>query len=84
MRQIIEIPKILSLKLIRVYQHTLSLDHGIFKELFPQGYCKFNPTCSEYSYQAIKKYGIIIGGAKGIYRIIRCNPFSKGGDDLLK
>lgn len=46
--------------------------------------CKFNPTCSEYTKQAIKKYGIIKGIMLGMCRILRCNPFSKGGYDPLK
>ena len=46
--------------------------------------CKFYPTCSEYTKQAIEKYGIVKGCFLGIYRILRCNPFSKGGYDPLK
>ena len=46
--------------------------------------CKYYPTCSEYTKQAIEKYGAIKGTSKGICRIIRCNPFSKGGYDPLK
>ena len=46
--------------------------------------CKFYPTCSEYTKQAIEKYGAIKGVRLGIYRILRCNPFSKGGYDPLK
>lgn len=46
--------------------------------------CKFYPTCSEYTKQAIEKYGVAKGVILGIWRIIRCNPFSKGGYDPLK
>lgn len=46
--------------------------------------CKFYPTCSEYTKQAIEKYGAIKGSIYGIKRIIKCNPFSKGGYDPLK
>ena len=46
--------------------------------------CKFYPTCSEYTKQAIEKYGAWKGCALGIVRILRCNPFSKGGYDPLK
>ena len=46
--------------------------------------CKFYPTCSEYTKQAIIKYGSLKGVMLGIGRIIRCNPFSKGGYDPLK
>ena len=46
--------------------------------------CRFYPTCSEYTKQAIEKYGTIKGSFYGIKRIIKCNPFSKGGYDPLK
>ena len=46
--------------------------------------CKFYPTCSEYTKQAIEKYGAVKGLLLGIARILRCNPFSKRGYDPLK
>ena len=76
--------RFLALKFIRLYQKTLSFDHGLFKQLFPYGYCRFTPTCSEYGYQAVEKYGIIKGGLMAFWRIIRCNPFNHGGHDPLK
>jgi len=77
-------PRFFVLKLIKVYQKTLSFDHGIFKDLFPGGYCKYHPTCSVYTYQAIEKYGLIKGGLMGAWRILRCNPWSNGGYDPVK
>lgn len=46
--------------------------------------CKYYPSCSEYTKQAIEKYGCIKGCLLGIRRILKCNPFSKGGYDPLK
>ena len=46
--------------------------------------CRFYPTCSEYSIQALEKYGAIRGGAKSFWRILRCNPFNKGGYDPVE
>lgn len=46
--------------------------------------CKYYPTCSEYTKQAIYKYGVFKGSFLGICRILRCNIFSKGGYDPLK
>ena len=43
--------------------------------------CKYIPTCSEYGLQAIEKYGAFKGGFLTVWRILRCNPFSKGGYD---
>ncbi len=77
-------PKIAALKAIEIYQKTLSFDHGFLKVFYPHGYCRFHPTCSEYSRQAILKYGLIKGGIKGFWRVLRCNPFNKGGEDPLK
>lgn len=77
-------PRHLVVKIIKIYQKTLSLDHGPLKFLHPHGFCRFSPTCSEYGVQAISKYGILKGGIKTIWRILRCNPFNKGGYDPLK
>ena len=43
--------------------------------------CKYYPTCSQYGLEAIEKYGALKGGVLAVWRILRCNPFSKGGDD---
>jgi len=43
--------------------------------------CRFHPTCSEYAYEAIDKYGIIKGGWLAAWRILRCNPFGGKGWD---
>ena len=46
--------------------------------------CRFTPTCSRYAIDAIEKYGVIKGGIMALWRILRCNPFSKGGYDPVK
>ncbi|WP_294376955.1 membrane protein insertion efficiency factor YidD [uncultured Clostridium sp.] len=46
--------------------------------------CKYRPTCSQYALDAINKYGAFKGSIMSIYRILRCNPFSKGGYDPVK
>ena len=43
--------------------------------------CKYYPTCSQYGLEAIEKYGAFKGGLRAVWRILRCNPFSKGGYD---
>ena len=43
--------------------------------------CPYTPTCSQYGLEAVEKYGAVKGGAMAAWRIIRCNPFSKGGYD---
>lgn len=74
-------PRYFILRMIKLYQKTISFDHGVLSTLFPGGYCKFQPTCSDYTYLAIEKYGLIKGGLMGLGRVFRCNPFSKGGHD---
>ncbi|MFZ8834528.1 MAG: membrane protein insertion efficiency factor YidD [Candidatus Caldipriscus sp.] len=44
--------------------------------------CRYYPTCSEYAMISLQKYGLFKGTLKSIWRILRCNPFSKGGIDL--
>jgi len=46
--------------------------------------CRFYPSCSEYSIQALEKYGALRGSAKSIWRILRCNPLNKGGYDPIE
>jgi len=62
--------------IIKLYQKYISSYLGVK--------CKYRPTCSEYTLQAIDKYGAIKGSILGIKRIVKCNPFSKGGYDPLK
>lgn len=73
--------KYLTLKLIRLYQHTLSPDHGPARHVIKGGFCRYHPTCSQYTYESVEKFGVVLGTFSGIWRIWRCNPFSKGGLD---
>ncbi len=71
--------KKLLIKIINFYKKAISpffANSGI--------HCKYEPTCSEYTKQAIEKYGIIKGIWLGFIRILKCNPLSKGGYDPLK
>lgn len=69
------------LLLIRLYQKTLSRDHGLPKKYYPYGYCRYNPSCSQYTYEAIERFGVFRGFLLGFWRVLRCNPWSLGGDD---
>lgn len=78
------LPRRLVIRLIRFYQKTLSFDHGPLKHVYPHGFCRFTPSCSQYGVEAIEKYGIIKGGLMTSWRILRCNPWNKGGYDPVK
>ncbi len=67
--------KRLTLFFIRFYQKTA---------WFSLGVCRFTPSCSDYTYRAVKKYGSWKGLYMGIRRILRCHPFSRGGHDPVK
>ncbi|MFA6097515.1 MAG: membrane protein insertion efficiency factor YidD [Candidatus Paceibacterota bacterium] len=71
---------------IKIYQKTLSLDHGFFSFLRygKPAVCRFSPTCSEFAYEAIEKHGLLRGGYLGARRILRCHPYSKGGFDPVR
>jgi hypothetical protein len=61
------------LALVWLYRHSLRVLLG--------GHCRYTPSCSEYFIGAVKKYGPWRGTLKGLWRIMRCHPFAKGGYD---
>lgn len=68
--------KRVALGLIRGYQLFVS-------PMLPPA-CRFEPSCSTYGYEAIAKYGIIRGGRLAVWRVLRCNPFGRGGYDPVR
>jgi len=66
----------LMIRMIRWYQRNLSPHLG--------SCCKYLPTCSEYAIEAIEKHGPLLGGLMAAWRILRCNPFSRGGYDPVR
>ena len=72
-RAIVRIPAWMLISMVRVYQWTLSPILG--------RQCRFQPSCSAYFIEAVKKYGAIRGAWRGIWRICRCNPWNPGGYD---
>jgi putative membrane protein insertion efficiency factor len=70
------------IRLIKFYQKFLSLDTGIIGRFYVhQPTCRFHPRCSEYTIQAVKKYGVWKGLLKGGRRISHCHPWNEGGID---
>ena len=70
-------PRLLLLGLIRLYQMT-------FSRALPADTCRFYPSCSHYGYQAVYRFGVLKGGVKAIWRVLRCNPFNPGGYDPVQ
>lgn len=62
------------IKIIKTYQKIPGNFHN---------QCKYIPTCSNYAIEALEEYGFIKGSLLGLKRILKCNPFSKGGIDLV-
>ncbi|MCE1201248.1 MAG: membrane protein insertion efficiency factor YidD [Bacteroidia bacterium] len=73
MKQLLNIPALLAILLIRVYQYTLSPFIGRS--------CRYYPTCSNYSIEALKKHGFIKGGWLSVKRISSCHPWGGSGYD---
>jgi putative membrane protein insertion efficiency factor len=61
---------------IRAYQRLVS-------PMLPPS-CRYWPSCSQYTVEAVQKHGVLKGGLMGAWRIVRCNPWSKGGIDPVK
>lgn len=72
-RWLMSVPSLILIAGVRFYQ--------IFIGPMLGKHCRFEPSCSNYMIQAIQKYGAIIGAWKGTLRILRCNPFFRGGYD---
>lgn len=77
-------PRQLFIKILAVYQRTLSPDHGWGRFILPSAGCRYYPSCSEYTKQAIHKYGASRGFLLGLKRLGKCHPFSRGGYDPVK
>lgn len=74
--------KTILLLTIRGYQKISSAYAYFIKMIFATNAgCRFHPTCSDYTYEAVEKYGVQKGGVMGVKRILRCHPWAKGGVD---
>jgi uncharacterized protein len=73
LRALAQGPALAGLGLVYVYRYTLGV-------LFPAS-CKYHPSCSQYAIDAIRRYGLLRGGMRAGWRLLRCNPWSHGGVD---
>ena len=66
--------KYLGIGLVYLWRYSVGL-------LLPKGQCKYHPTCSQYAIDALREHGVVVGGGKAAWRLLRCNPWSRGGVD---
>ena len=67
------LPALVGMGLIQLYRHTIGVLWG--------GNCKYHPTCSQYALDAVREYGLFRGSVLAGWRLLRCNPWSRGGVD---
>jgi len=73
---IVRLPAYLGVGLVYLYRYTLGV-------LFPGG-CKYHPSCSQYAIDALRGYGLFRGVVLAGWRLLRCNPWSRGGVDYVE
>ena len=72
-RVLARLPSLVLIALVRLYQ--------IFLGPFFRGSCRFEPSCSHYFIEAVRKYGALSGGVRGVGRLLRCHPWGSSGHD---
>ena len=72
-----QLPALALIGLVRCYQYAISP----MLRAIAGAQCRFEPSCSEYFIQAVRKYGAISGSLRGVWRVCRCNPYCRGGYD---
>ncbi len=83
LRRLWHIPRKLLVILIELYQRTLSPDHGVLRGMFPYGYCRFDPTCSEFGKRVIAEHGVLIGIPLLLKRLLSCHPWAAVRDEKI-
>lgn len=76
-QKIKDIPKEFGKGMIKIYQKTLSTDHSFWARPDVYRACIHYPSCSQYTYDAVDKFGLVKGSVMGGFRIMRCNPYTK-------
>ncbi|MDD5041506.1 MAG: membrane protein insertion efficiency factor YidD [Candidatus Peribacteraceae bacterium] len=77
------LPRKSAVTLITLYQHTLSPDHGPLRHLYRYGYCRHEPTCSEYGKRVIMEHGLIVGSFLTAKRLLTCHPWRKPSPERM-
>ncbi len=83
LRHIWHIPRKFICALISLYQATLSPDHGPLRHLYTYGYCRHEPTCSDYAKRVVTERGAIVGSLLAGRRILTCHPWKKPSEEKI-
>lgn len=81
---LIRIPRTLLIWMLKGYQSTLSPDFGPLKYVYPYGFCRHEPTCSEYAKRSIEERGVLTGSLMSLKRILTCNPWKKPSERKIR
>ncbi len=81
---VLALPATVSIALLCLYQKTLSPDHSPLRHLYPYGYCRHEPTCSEYAKEMLKKRAFPVAMGLIVKRLVSCNPWKKPADERLR
>ena len=77
------LPASLMILFIKLYQRTLSPDHGLLRHFYPHGFCRHEPTCSEYAIEVLRTRALPIAIVAIVGRIFQCNPYGKTTPERL-
>lgn len=81
---VLALPATISIACIRLYQRTLSPDHGFVRHLYPYGFCRHELTCSEYAISVFRTRNFFVAAFLTVKRVASCNPWTKISDEKLK
>jgi hypothetical protein len=78
-----KLPATVSVGLIRLYQLTLSPDHGLMRHLYPHGFCRHHPTCSMYAIDVFRTRSYPVAIWLAVKRLLSCHPWKQPTDEKL-
>ena len=77
------LPASLLILAVRLYQRTLSPDHGLLRHWYPHGFCRHEPTCSQYAVEVLQKRSLPVALMLIVKRVVSCNPWKETSDKKL-
>ena len=81
---VLALPATLFIGIIRLYQMVLSPDYSWLRHLYPYGFCRHEPTCSDYAVETLRSRNLFVALGKIALRILSCNPWKKPSDRKME